>query len=158
MNWEAIGSIAELLGALGVIASLVYLAAQIRHNTRSLRASTYESLAQATAASNILLISDPEIAELVERGLENDTLDRDTRPRFVAYLRMTFRRYDSVFLHYRQGTLPPEAWDAYWNSFRKILRSPNVRDFWVLSKDDYMPDFRDLVSQEINRIVDSTAA
>ena len=158
MNWEAIGSIAELLGALGVIASLVYLAAQIRHNTRSLRASTYESLAQATAASNILLISDPEIAELVERGLGNDTLDRDTRTRFVAYLRMTFRRYDSVFLHYRQGILPPEAWEAYWNSFRKILRSPNVRDFWVRSKDDYMPDFRDLVSQEINRIVDSTAA
>ncbi len=32
MNWDAIGAIAELLGAVGVIASLVYLATQIRQN------------------------------------------------------------------------------------------------------------------------------
>ena len=29
MNWDAIGAIAELLGAVGVIASLVYLALQV---------------------------------------------------------------------------------------------------------------------------------
>jgi hypothetical protein len=29
MNWDAIGAIAELLGAIGVIASLVYLATQV---------------------------------------------------------------------------------------------------------------------------------
>jgi len=49
MNWDAIGAIAELLGAIGVIASLVYLATQIRHsreqmgqNTRATRASAYQ--------------------------------------------------------------------------------------------------------------------
>ncbi len=35
MNWDAIGAIAELFGAVGVIASLVYLAVQIRQNTRT---------------------------------------------------------------------------------------------------------------------------
>lgn len=33
MNWEAIGAIAELLGAVGVSLSLVYLAVQVRHNS-----------------------------------------------------------------------------------------------------------------------------
>ncbi len=49
MNWDAIGAIAELLGAIGVIASLVYLATQIRQsreqmsqNTQALRAGTYQ--------------------------------------------------------------------------------------------------------------------
>jgi hypothetical protein len=49
VNWDAIGAIAELLGAVGVIASLVYLATQIRQsreqmsqNTRALRAGTYQ--------------------------------------------------------------------------------------------------------------------
>jgi hypothetical protein len=32
MNWDAIGAIAELLGAIGVIASFVYLATQIQHS------------------------------------------------------------------------------------------------------------------------------
>jgi hypothetical protein len=51
MNWDAIGAIAELLGAIGVIASLVYLATQIRQsreqmsqNTRALRAATYQQI------------------------------------------------------------------------------------------------------------------
>ncbi len=37
MNWEALGAIAELIGGLGVIATLAYLAIQIRQNTRSMR-------------------------------------------------------------------------------------------------------------------------
>ncbi len=51
MNWEAIGAIAELLGATGVIGSLVYLATQIRQsreqmrqNTVALRAAAYQQL------------------------------------------------------------------------------------------------------------------
>ena len=50
MNWDAIGAIAELLRAIGVIASLVHLATQIRqsreqmeHNTRAVRALTYQN-------------------------------------------------------------------------------------------------------------------
>ena len=30
MNWDAVGAIAELLGAIGVIGSLIYLATQVR--------------------------------------------------------------------------------------------------------------------------------
>jgi hypothetical protein len=40
MNWDAIGAIAELLGAIGVIASLVYLATQIRQSRLLPRSST----------------------------------------------------------------------------------------------------------------------
>lgn len=37
LNWEALGSMAELLGAIGVIATLIYLSAQIRQNSNQLR-------------------------------------------------------------------------------------------------------------------------
>ncbi len=158
MNWEALGSVGEIVGAIGVIASLIYLAAQIRQNTRSLRAGTYESLSQATASSNTLLISDPEFARIVEIGLGNERLPPEDLARFTAYLRMSFRRYDSIFLHYRQGTLPTDAWRAYWNSFRRILQSTNVQRYWERRKEDYTPDFQQLVSEEVTRIQDSDAA
>ncbi len=44
MNWEAVGAIAELLGGIGVIVSLFYLAMQIQQNTRSVRAASYQSV------------------------------------------------------------------------------------------------------------------
>ena len=151
---QDLGNIGEFVGAIGVIASLVYLAVQIRQNTRTLRAATYESLAQATATANSLMITDPEIARIVEAGLGSEPLPREDRARFRAYLRMTFRRYDSIFLHHRHATLPPEAWGPYWNAFRRTLQSPNVRDFWERSQEDYTPSFRSLVSEEVGRILD----
>jgi hypothetical protein len=35
MNWDAIGAIAELVAAICVISSLVYLASQVRASTRA---------------------------------------------------------------------------------------------------------------------------
>ncbi len=40
MNWDAIGAIAELLGAVGVIASLIYLATQIRQSHEQMNQNT----------------------------------------------------------------------------------------------------------------------
>ena len=39
MNWDAVGAIAELLGALATVATLAYLAVQIRQNSRSVQGS-----------------------------------------------------------------------------------------------------------------------
>lgn len=34
MNWQAVTAIAESVGAAGMIVSLIYLAVQVRHNTK----------------------------------------------------------------------------------------------------------------------------
>ena len=36
MNWEALGAIGEIVGAVAVIATLAYLAVQIRQNSLAL--------------------------------------------------------------------------------------------------------------------------
>ena len=46
MTLEDLGNLGEFVAAIGVIASLVYLALQIRQNTASLRSSTHQQLAQ----------------------------------------------------------------------------------------------------------------
>jgi hypothetical protein len=44
VNWEAVGTIAEIIAAASVIASLLYLAAQIRQSTKVARAETTKGL------------------------------------------------------------------------------------------------------------------
>ena len=55
MTWDAVGAIAELLGALGVIASFFYIGFQIRSNTRSVRAASYHNV--TTNLSNLSNLS-----------------------------------------------------------------------------------------------------
>ena len=42
MNWDAIGAIGEVVGALAVFITLGYLAVQIRQNTKAVRATALE--------------------------------------------------------------------------------------------------------------------
>ncbi len=43
MNWEAIGAIGELLGAMAVVISLVYVASQVKSGTQALKTTTRDS-------------------------------------------------------------------------------------------------------------------
>jgi len=50
MNWEAIGALGEVLGALAVFATLIYLALQVKHSRRLLEENQRISLSQAYQA------------------------------------------------------------------------------------------------------------
>ena len=103
VNWDAIGAIAELVGAAAVFISIIYLAIQVRHNSTDIRSGGYQSAAQ----SGIQVIQD--FAESAERrhilhaALESyDDLDSDEQ--FVA--RMMFMQltayYEACYYQYRR--------------------------------------------------------
>jgi hypothetical protein len=64
MNWEAIGAVGEIVGAVAVILTLIYLAAQIRQNTNSVRAAAVD--AAITHVSNVreTIFVNADIAEI----------------------------------------------------------------------------------------------
>ena len=61
MNWEALGAIAELLGALGVIATVVYLAVQIRHNTTALHSASYQHDGEQMNRLILAIVENPQV-------------------------------------------------------------------------------------------------
>jgi len=75
VNWEAIGAIAELVGATGVIIFLVYLAKQINANSDNVSQNTKVLLSNTDVASNQITnelygwqINSSEVAELTLKG------------------------------------------------------------------------------------------
>ena len=50
MSWDAIGAIGDFVGGLGVVASLIYLATQVRHSARVTEENTREVGAAAREA------------------------------------------------------------------------------------------------------------
>lgn len=57
MNWEAIGVVAAVVGAIAVVISWGYLAIQVRSNTHTLKASPSLDSTHSRAATNELLVS-----------------------------------------------------------------------------------------------------
>ena len=80
MNWEAIGAVAEFVGAVAVVITLIYLISQLRQNTKALRSSSYGSIHQQEDNFLADMARDPNLARLEAKaalGLEN--LDESER-------------------------------------------------------------------------------
>ena len=67
---EDLGNLGEFVGGLAVIATLIYLALQIRQNSNLLRRAAAESAASGAAASIGLAAQSPENAAIYHKGLE----------------------------------------------------------------------------------------
>ena len=120
LNWDAIGAIGEILGALAVFLTLVYLAVQIRQNTSSVRASTFHECASRAADLTRAIAEHKELARILRTGLGGleQLEDDDDRFRFVLLLQNMFRQYEDLLFQYRAGTLSSESWEAWRYSLR----------------------------------------
>ena len=72
MNWDAVGAVGELLGAVVVIATLLYLARQISQTNKISKTSVARELQQKYSELYTLIASDPEINSLVTRLRRSD--------------------------------------------------------------------------------------
>jgi hypothetical protein len=62
MNWEAVGAVGEILGAIAVLVTLIYLATQIKQHTLATRALTNSAYAEAGREFNMTICS-PTLTE-----------------------------------------------------------------------------------------------
>ena len=58
---QDLGNIGEFIGAIAVVISLVYLAAQIRQNTRALHSSSYSQAAEQLWLVNLAIAQDHDL-------------------------------------------------------------------------------------------------
>ncbi len=139
-----------MLGAVGVIITLGYLAVQIRQNTRSVRASTFHDSASRAGDFSRAIAEQKDLARIYRTGMGGiDQLeDDDDRIRFVMLLSTLFRQYEDLFFQYRAGTLSSESWDAWRNSLRSTLSNPGFSPFWDVRRLAFTESFRQFVDAE----------
>ena len=152
MNWEAIGAVGELLGALGVIVTLGYLAVQIRQNTRVVKATGYHAVNAATLPRDVSVIENPDVARLLVEGLSGRELSPEDFVRFHTFLHSVFRFFDSMYYQYRNQTLDSEHWETHREAMRRWLANPSLRAWWDAFQNTFTPSFRELVVREIQAI------
>jgi hypothetical protein len=150
MSLEDLGNIGEFVAAIGVIASLIYLAVQIRQNTSSVRASTFHETASRAAELTRAIAEQKELPRILRTGLGGleQLEDDDDRLRFMMLLTTVFRQYEDLLFQYRAGTLSSESWDAWRYSLRGYFSNPGFPPFWDLRRLAFTESFRQFVETE----------
>lgn len=124
MNWEAIGAVGEVLGAIGVIVTLGYLAVQIRRNTSVVRSTAVQS-SNSRIAEVVRTIATVENSDVFSRGLTSpDELTDSERLHFAFMMSGFFITMDSTYWDYRTGVLPEAIWERELELLRRYLALP----------------------------------
>ena len=121
MNWPAIGAIAELLGAAGVIASLLYLARQIRNSAAEGRRAAAEAVLTKMMTAFQRTSAHPQLADAFLRGSTDLTsLSPQEALQFSSLLHSFVRPYEELVYARRAGAVEEWVWD---NGERSISAS-----------------------------------
>ncbi len=142
MTIQDLGSIGEVIAAVATLATLIYLAAQVRQNTRALRSSTFQDIATQMAMNVEPLATTPDLSEIMLKGLEGtDNLSPPERFRFQSVMIMTFRRMEAVFIHSQLGSLDANLLEGFERSMLSILLTQGAATWWETAKVTFNPDF-----------------
>jgi len=129
LNWEAIGAVGEILGALAVVVTLAYLAAQVRESRKSTAADIYQTRAMSRAEAELqIALNCPTCHEIHFRfltlqaaeGADAALASLSEQERFLIsrYYDALMVRMDNVCFQYKQGFIP----DSYFATTKDGIR------------------------------------
>ena len=145
MNWDAISAVAEVVGVIAVVVSLVYLAIQIREQNKESRLAAMHEISEAFRDS-ISTFSSAEMAGVAARGNEDfDALSDTEVMQLIAGYQRIFRVWEEAFHQYKAGRLDRNIWDVMVLQYSSFLSSPSLGRVWDLRRQYYNGDFQDFV-------------
>ena len=109
MSWEAIGAMGSLLGAISVLLTHLYLAKQIKENSKLLTTSVYQTAVDGYNEMASMFLENPELARnlLMDRPAQLSEVDAY---KLNLILRVYLNQGLKLFKLYEAGIFPEEDW------------------------------------------------
>ena len=131
MTWEAAQAISSFIGTIAVTLTVVYLAIQVKRNTKATYSQTYQFATQALGDMAAIVGENKEKARVFAGGMaEPNKLDKDEYLQF-AYLGISlFRRYENVFFQYQSGMIDDDFWFGHRDNLPWFFHRPGTHVWW----------------------------
>lgn len=154
MNWDAIGAIGEILGAIAVFVTLLYLSIQIRQNTRAVQATGMDSLVNSVNEIRRSLFESKELSELYLKGSSDPTLlDPGEQLRYRLVVHNMLMAEANLFAQSRLTGLAEEHWETQIPLIGRIVGSSGGLQFWQQTRAEFPHAFR----LEVDRMIEQRA-
>ena len=145
MNWDAIGAIGDLVGALAVVVSLAYVAAQIRQNTKAARQQGYHDLVTRRGEISELVRS-KEVASMFYKCMAGEPNDELDSQRFVSLMINFMSHFQDAYLQHESGIVEEDVWLAERQILAAVRSGPGFDDWWQAASQYFLPRFVDEVA------------
>jgi hypothetical protein len=153
MNWEMLAAIGQLAAVFVGIPSLIYLAVQIREQTKERRQSAVHALTEQWGALTESLHNNPEMAAIFLRGAHSfNNLDAVSKLRFSAFFNRLLNIFEGMYFSHAQGILTGSSWRAVERTMTDLIAYPGVQQWWEMRRHWHTEEFdrvvRDIIARQ----------
>jgi hypothetical protein len=152
-NLQEYASIAEIISAVAIIASLIFVGLQINQNSETVKAQTRNSLTEISR-SNTIAALDPRLQSIMFNLTAGIELTPEERMLFYSYCTIIFRSAENAYYQYSVGTFGISEYEGYKNFLRFFFGIKNVEANWGMQKNRHAADF----VSEIDALLSETDA
>ena len=146
MNWEAISAVGQIVGAIGVIISVLYLAHQVRSNARQTRLASMRMMSDAFNQWLNGLAGNPQIGDLYYRAVRDySSIQGGDLPRFSALMDHLFRIFEDMYYQKLEGHLDLRIWRGFEAPMRDIVAYPGIQAWWRSRSHWFSREFADFI-------------
>ncbi len=164
-NLELISIVTQVIGAIAVVISIVYLAKQIKWNTKALKAQASFDSTHSWATTNEMLtealMGDGEFLDGKESRIAKMAVtfyDPKSKPddlplsEFMALTlchRTLFQKLEGQYYMYKHGLLEPEIWKVRRDWAQSLVTLPVPAYWWDIEKTQslYSEEFMTMISE-----------
>jgi mannosyltransferase OCH1-like enzyme len=128
-NLESLANLGEIIGAVTVVVSLIYLAVQVRQNTQAQQTENFSRALDRVASIQATLSQDPEMSVIFSKGV-SDPSDLTSRERmqFTWTMYELFGAFEFMFFVSKANAIPEEIWQR-WSSAVAVRPIPFSESF-----------------------------
>jgi len=150
MDIDTLAKLGEFVGGLFVVVSLVYLAYQVRQNTRSLRSENYARVLDRMSTLQSRVSVDADMNRVFTVGAEDPyRLSRMERTRFAWAMYEMLGNAEFMYHQHAERMLSPVVWQRWEATLAWWMSHPGMRAWWTAKPSPFSADFQAFVDDII---------
>ena len=125
----------EAIGLVAIVASLVFLALEVRQANLATLVTARDSATQGHIDYMALLIDSTVLASASAKAAKNQELNDVEAKQYTIFHELRWRHYERVYYLYTNGVFSDQEWDAYRNGITQSFVDENA--VWQLSRESW---------------------
>lgn len=139
--------IAEIVAAVAVVVSLIYVGKEVQSNTSAVRGAAMQAIATTDADALMMIASDAELSEITRIGRQDPSqLSQADAYRYELWMRQFWLSFQNIFMQSELGLIDSSVWRSYLTVICGMWSEPGTRESW--------PDHVDVLNSDFAAVID----
>ena len=152
MTLNELANLGEFIGGIAVIATLIYLAIQLRQNTRALKSATLANNTSLWSALLVNIASGDKTKAYLHGSAGVPELTPEEFLQFFLISRAMFVSFENQHHQFQQGMLDKAIYEGYERSFQgQALSMPGFRRYWKQFSHEFSPAFQSQIEAMLKK-------